>query len=250
MTEARYEQENIKPYSSKGSKGTQVKKMFNNIAGTYDRLNHIMSVGTDRLWRRSAVSALQSMLPSCKEIIDIGTGTGDLAILLGKRYPEARITGIDISDGMLDIARQKTEKEEMSDRITLVNADCSNLPFPDKHFDALTSSFVLRNFESLDASLSEMHRVLKDDGAVSIIDLCRPVSFPMKQLFGIYERTVMPSIGKMISDDKTAYTYLPATINAISQGDEMRDIFIKAGFRDVKYKRLIFGMCMLYTARR
>jgi len=245
-----YEQEKIKPYSDSGTKASQVRRMFDGIAHSYDTLNHTLSVGVDRLWRKQTIKALSANGKTLANILDVATGTGDLAILAARHYPSAHITGIDISDGMMEIGRQKVEHEGLTDKVVLMNADCSSLPFPTGSFNGIVSAFGLRNFEDLDRCLSEMHRVLADDGHVAIVDLCRPTSFPMRQLFWFYQKVVMPVMGRLISHDDKAYTYLPETMNAIPQGKAMAAIFEKAGFHDVRFRRLPFGMSMLYTANK
>jgi demethylmenaquinone methyltransferase/2-methoxy-6-polyprenyl-1,4-benzoquinol methylase len=245
-----YEQEKIKPYGEQGGKSSQVRLMFDRIAHSYDKLNHTLSAGVDKLWRRQTIKALAASSPEMSHILDVATGTGDMAILAARQFPSAHVTGIDISDGMMAIGRQKLEKEGLNDKVELRNADCSALPFSSSTFDAIISAFGLRNFANLDTCLEEMHRVLADDGHVAIADLCSPTSFPMRQLFWVYQRVVMPLIGRLISHDNKAYTYLPETMRAIPQGEKMKSIFEKAGFHNVAYRRLPFGMCMLYTATK
>lgn len=243
-----FEQEKIKPYGAEGSKRNQVEAMFNNIAPTYDLLNHTLSFGVDRMWRNKAIRHIRQH--TCNTILDVATGTGDFAILAAQRLPQARITGIDISQEMMNVGKEKVRQAHLEDRIDFRYEDCANLSFPENTFDAVISSFALRNFENLYECLTEMHRVLRPTGVISVVDLCTPVSFPMKQLFHIYSRWFMPAVGKLISHDNSAYTYLPETMAAVPQGQTMADIFTQAGFTQVKYKRLLFGMCMLYTATK
>ena len=262
-----YEQEQIKPYGDQGTKREQVEQMFDNIAHSYDTLNHTLSFGVDRLWRNAAINYLQPFFPQKANtpnglpphrgggpgrgaVLDIATGTGDFAILAFQKLQPQRIVGIDISEGMMAIGREKVAKLGLSDRITFQNEDCSKMPFSDSTFDAVISAFALRNFQNLDECLKEMHRVLSPDGHLSVIDLCTPVSFPMKQLFWLYKKAVMPILCKLLSHDSTAYTYLPDTMDAIPQAEPMQHIIQQAGFHNVKYKRLPFGMCILYTAKK
>ncbi|MCH5175759.1 MAG: bifunctional demethylmenaquinone methyltransferase/2-methoxy-6-polyprenyl-1,4-benzoquinol methylase UbiE [Prevotellaceae bacterium] len=253
-----YEQEQIKPYGKEGTKREQVEQMFNNIAHSYDVLNHTLSLGVDKVWRNAAINYLKPFfLPSPigseagkRVILDIATGTGDFAILAHKKLGFPQVVGCDISEGMMNIGRQKVEKLGLSDKITFKNEDCSCLSFSDNSFGAVISAFALRNFQNLDQCLKEMHRVLNDGGHLSVIDLCTPVSFPMKQLFYIYKKAVMPLMGKLISKDNLAYTYLPDTMEAIPQGERMQRIIQQAGFRNVNFRRLPFGMCILYTAKK
>lgn len=244
----RYALEDIKPYNGNGEKREQVEKMFNRIASTYDALNHTLSLGIDRRWRKKAVNALKPFRP--QNILDIATGTGDFAILTGKRLRPQSITGIDISEGMMQVAKEKTEKEGMDSLIRFAKGDCTALPFPDRYFDAATVSFGVRNFEKLDKALQEICRVLKTNGHLVILELSAPVRFPMKQLFGIYSKIALPLIGRAISKDDSAYTYLPRTIKAFPQGETMQGIIAQAGFREVSFKRLTMGICTLYTATK
>ncbi|MCQ2212734.1 MAG: bifunctional demethylmenaquinone methyltransferase/2-methoxy-6-polyprenyl-1,4-benzoquinol methylase UbiE [Bacteroidaceae bacterium] len=245
-----YKQEDIKPYTSEGSKREQVEHMFDNIAHSYDLLNHTLSFGIDKIWRNNAIAYLK---PFCKKgcsILDIATGTGDFAILADQKLQPAQVVGCDISEGMMQIGREKVEKLGLSDRITFCNEDCANLSFQDNRFDAVISAFALRNFQNLDQCLKEMHRVLAPDGHLSVVDLCTPVSFPMKQLFWIYKKAIMPMLGALLSKDASAYSYLPDTMDAVPQAEQMTAIITKAGFHNAHYRRLLFGMCILYTAEK
>lgn len=243
-----YKQENIKPYNSEGSKREQVEKMFDNIAHSYDLLNHTLSFGIDKLWRKTAINYLKPYKND--SILDIATGTGDFAILANEKLHPSRIVGCDISEGMMNIGREKIRKLGLSKKITLQNEDCSQMSFADGDFDAVISAFALRNFQNLDQCLSEMHRVMAQGGHLSVVDLCTPVSFPMKQLFYIYKKVVMPTLGSLFSKDSTAYSYLPDTMDAVPQAEEMVSIISKAGFKNANYKRLLFGMCIHYTAEK
>ncbi len=243
-----YEQENIKPYGENGSKRQQVETMFDNIAHSYDFLNHTLSFGIDRLWRNSAIKYLKDCMPKYDSVLDIATGTGDFAVLAFQKLKPSRVVGIDISEKMMDVGREKVRRLGIQDHIVFEKEDCSSLSFQDNSFDAVISAFALRNFENLDACLKEMRRVMSEDGHLSVIDLCTPVSFPMKQLFYVYSRLVMPLVGKFVSSDDNAYSYLPETMSAVPQAERMCSIIRNAGFTNVRYKRLIFGMCILYTA--
>ena len=206
-----YKQERIKPYGNNGSKGEQVRQMFDSIAHSYDLLNHTLSFGIDKHWRKAAIDSLRPYAP--QRILDVATGTGDFAILAAKE-------------------------------------DCLDLHLPDNTYDALMVAYGIRNFENLDRGLQEMCRVLKPGGRLVIIELTSPNSFPMKQLFHFYSHVFMPMLGKIISRDNKAYTYLPATMEAFPQGEEMQGILSKAGFTDVKFKRFTFGLSTLYTATK
>lgn len=242
-----YNQEQIKPYSQSESKTEQVTQMFDNIAPTYDRLNHTLSIGIDRYWRKKAISALKQYKP--QRLLDIATGTGDFAIQAYKTLHPEQIIGSDISEGMMAVGRQKVEQAGLSSVITFQNEDCcKGMSFPDNSMDAITIAFGARNFEHLDDGLCEMCRVLKPGQPLVLLELCTPNHFPMKQLFWIYAHVVMPAIGRIISHDDSAYTYLPASMEAFPQAEVMQDIMKKAGFSDVKFERLTFGICTLYIA--
>ena len=245
-----YEQEQIKPYGEEGSKREQVEQMFDNIAHSYDTLNHTLSFGVDKIWRKAAIDFLLKNRQSTDSLLDIATGTGDFAILAYDKLKANRIVGIDISEGMMAIGKEKVEKLGLADHITFQKEDCAKMSFADKSFDAVISAFALRNFQNLDECLKEMHRVLKDDGHFSVVDLCTPVSFPMMQLFWLYKKAIMPTLGKLLSKDQTAYTYLPDTMDAVPQAERMQHIIEQAGFHNVNFKRLAFGMCILYTAEK
>lgn len=245
-----YKQEEIKPYGDKGTKREQVEAMFDNIAPTYDTLNHTLSFGIDKIWRNNAINFLLKNRKSTDSILDIATGTGDFAILAYNKLHPSRIVGCDISEGMMQVGREKVAKLGIADKIEFRNEDCSNMSFQSNSFDAVISAFALRNFQNLDQCLKEMHRVLAPNGHLSVVDLCTPVSFPMKQLFWIYKKAVMPLLGKLLSKDASAYSYLPETMDAVPQAERMQDIIAQAGFKNAHYKRLIFGMCILYTAEK
>ena len=245
-----YKQEQIKPYGEEGTKREQVEQMFDNIAHSYDTLNHTLSFGVDRIWRNNAIDFLLKNRTSTDSVLDIATGTGDFAILAAQKLHPQRIVGCDISEGMMQIGREKVAKLRLSDIITFQNEDCAKMSFETNSFDAVISAFALRNFQNLDECLKEMHRVLKEDGHLSVVDLCTPVSFPMKQFFRLYKRGVMPVLGKLFSKDNTAYSYLPETMDAVPQAERMQSIILQAGFHNVNFKRLAFGMCILYTAEK
>ena len=242
-----YEQEKIKPYGD-GEKASQVEQMFDNIAPTYDKLNHRLSWDIDKGWRRKAIKALQPYNP--QSLLDIATGTGDFAILSAQMLKPARLVGADISEGMMEIGRQKVKALGLDHIVTFEKEDCLNLSYHSDTFDAVTAAFGIRNFADLDAGLREMYRVLKPGGHLSIVELTSPVSFPMKQLFHIYAHTVLPVYGRLISKDTSAYSYLTKTIEAFPQGERMVDILLKAGFAEASFKRLTFGICTMYFATK
>ncbi len=225
-----------------------VRQMFDRIAPTYDKLNHLMSLGIDRRWRRTAVDALGKHRP--QTLLDIATGTGDFAMLLAERLHPQHITGADISEGMMAVGREKVKEAGLQDVIYFQYEDCLKLSFPDGSFDAVTSAYGVRNFQDLDAGLREMWRVLRPGGHLLIVELTPPPHFPMKQLFWLYAHVVMPLLGRLISHDDSAYTYLPASMEAFPQAEEMEGILHKAGFADVEWRRFTFGISTMYLARK
>lgn len=243
-----YEQEKIKPYNGSGHKREQVEQMFDHIAHTYDALNHFLSLGIDKSWRKTAIDSLQPYSP--QKILDIATGTGDFAILSAKRLFPKQLIGADISEGMMEIGKRKVKEQNLEEIISFQREDCSALSFADNEFDAVTVAYGVRNFEDLDLGLREMYRVLKPGGHLLIVELSSPNRFPMKQLFGIYAKIIMPTVGKIISKDHRAYSYLPATMAAFPQGEVMQNIILKAGFSNVKFKRFTFGICTMYLATK
>lgn len=231
----------------------RVRQMFNRIAPTYDKLNHTLSLGIDRRWRRKAVDALGKHFPpkgGQGVILDIATGTGDFAMLLAKRLKPQHIIGADISEGMMAVGREKVEKAGLQDIISFQKEDCMKLSFPDETFDAVTSAYGVRNFEDLDAGLREMQRVLRPGGHLLIVELTPPPRFPMKQLFWLYAHVVMPLIGRIVSHDKSAYTYLPASMEAFPQAEQMEQILRGIGFARVEWKRFTFGISTMYLAEK
>lgn len=243
-----YRQEQIKPYSENGSKKEQVEQMFDHIAPAYDRLNHLLSMGIDKGWRKKAIGTLRSFHP--RRIMDVATGTGDFALLAARELQPDELLGTDISEGMIAVGKQKVAAVGMQDVIHFACEDCCNLSFDENRFDAITVAFGVRNFADLDKGLSEMCRVLSPGGRLVILELTAPERFPMKQLFAIYSKIIIPTLGKLISKDSRAYSYLPQTIQAFPQGEVMKGILEKAGFKEVGFKRLTFGICTLYTATK
>jgi len=242
-----YGQEEIKPYGE-GEKAQQVEQMFDNIAPTYDKLNHRLSWDIDKGWRRKAIRQLEPYKP--QTLLDIATGTGDFAILAAEMLKPQRLVGADISEGMMEIGRRKVQEKGLQGVISFEKEDCLALSYPDDTFDAVTAAFGIRNFADLDQGLREMCRVLRHGGHLSIVELTSPVSTPMKQLFHIYAHTVLPVYGRLISKDTSAYTYLTKTIEAFPQGEQMTDILKKAGFREAAFQRLTFGICTMYFATK
>lgn len=243
-----YQQETIIPYGAKTDKTQQVEQMFDNIASTYDTLNHRLSWNIDRYWRRKAIRKLQPFAP--KEVLDIATGTGDFAIQTCRFLPSVSIKGVDISDGMMAVGRKKVELMGLQERISFERQDCTALTFDDNSYDAVIAAFGIRNFADLDKGLREMCRVLRPGGHLCILELTQPVAFPVRQLFQLYSHTVLPLYGRLISKDSEAYTYLTKTIEAFPQGERMVEILQQAGFRQAQFQRLTFGICTLYFATK
>lgn len=243
-----YKQELINPYDKDGEKGKLVEQMFNNIAPTYDILNHRLSWDIDKSWRKKAISQLLPFNP--QSILDIATGTGDFAILSAEMLSPKQMIGVDISDGMMTIGRQKVEAKGLQDIVFFKKEDCTNLSFEDNSFDAVTAAFGIRNFQDLDRGLSEMCRVLKQGGHLIIVELTTPICFPMKQLFKIYSHTILSIYGRMISKDTNAYHYLINTIEAFPQGERMVEILRNIGFKEPKFTRLTSGICTMYFATK
>ena len=242
-----YRQETIVPYE-KGSKTEQVEQMFDNIAPTYDALNHRLSWDIDRSWRRKAIQQLAPYQP--QRMLDIATGTGDFAILAAEMLHPQQLIGADISEGMMQIARRKAASKQLDGIISFQREDCMHLSYPEGTFDAVTAAFGIRNFADLDAGLREMCRVLRSGGHLSIVELTQPVVFPMRQLFSIYSHTILPVYGRLVSKDTSAYSYLTQTIEAFPQGEQMVTILQRAGFSEARFQRLTFGICTMYFATK
>ncbi len=243
-----YKQETIKPYNADEAKGEQVERMFDSIAHSYDLLNHALSLGIDKHWRRAAIRSLLPFAP--RRILDVATGTGDFAISAARMLQPESLLGIDLSEGMLSVGRRKIAEARLEQVIRFEKDDCMHLSLPDDAFDAVTVAYGVRNFEDLERGLGEMLRVLRPGGRLVIIELTSPVRFPMKQLFWLYSHVLMPTLGKIISRDSRAYTYLPATMEAFPQGEEMQRILQRVGYEDVAFRRFTFGLSTLYTAQK
>lgn len=243
-----YQQEKIKPYGGEGEKGKLVEQMFDNIADSYDTLNHRLSWNIDKGWRRKAIGQLAPFKP--QTILDVATGTGDFAILATRMLHPAKVVGADISEGMMAIGRKKVDALGLTSTIEFRKEDSLDMSFADETFDAVTAAFGIRNFQDLDRGLREMCRVLKTGGHLSIVELTTPMSFPMRQLFKVYSHTFLPLYASLISKDKSAYQYLTATIEAFPQGEQMMHILRKAGFSKTSFRRLTFGICTLYLAEK
>ena len=237
-------QKTVKPYNSNKSKKEEVEQMFDNISVKYDFLNHFLSLGIDRIWRKKAVKELREVKP--RKILDIATGTGDFAIANMKLKP-VEIVGIDISNGMLEVGRKKMRKKKVDHIITMKQADSENLPFDDDYFDGLTVGFGVRNFENLEKGLSEMLRVIRPGGKAVILEFSKPKKFPVKQSFTFYSKYVIPMLGKRISKDEKAYAYLPESVEAFPEGKEFENILIKLNYKNVKSSLVSGGIATIYT---
>jgi len=237
----------VTPYNSVTAKSEQVADMFDNIAHRYDFLNQLLSLGIHKGWRKKAVRLLEGV--PHRFILDIATGTGDLAIEALKLKPE-KITGVDISEGMLKMGREKLKKMNLEDRIELKKGNSENLPFSDNSFDAITVGFGVRNFEHLEAGLSSMFRVLKPGGTAVILEFSRPRVFPVKQVYSFYFRRVCPFIGRIFSKDNRAYTYLNESVTAFPDGADFLKIMRKSGFSECTELPLSFGIATIYTGKK
>ncbi|HRI28704.1 MAG TPA: bifunctional demethylmenaquinone methyltransferase/2-methoxy-6-polyprenyl-1,4-benzoquinol methylase UbiE [Chitinophagales bacterium] len=235
----------VVPYAElKMSKKEQVAKMFNNIAPRYDLLNRVLSLGIDRWWRYIAINRLKEVQP--KTILDVATGTADVALATMRLKPH-KVVGIDISAQMLELGKQKIQQRNLQNIITLMQGDAENLPFDNNSFDAITVAFGVRNFENLEKGLAELFRVLKPGGKLVVLEFSKPKIFPMKQLFSIYFTYVLPFIGKLISKDSHAYTYLPESVQAFPEGNNFTGILQQTGFKSTQCTPLTFGISSVYT---
>lgn len=240
--------ETLLPYGEGDRKRNQVENMFDAIADKYDFLNHFMSFQQDKSWRKKAILSLKNDAP--KSILDIATGTGDFALEAYKRLKPDHITGADLSEGMMEVGAQKVKKAGLENFIHFEVQDCTALTFEENTFDAVTVAFGVRNFENIAKGISEMFRVLKPGGKMVIIELSRPEYFPMKQLFNLYSKVVMPAAGRLFSKDIRAYEYLPASIQVVPQGKKMVRILEEIGFNESRFTNFTFGVCSMYTGRK
>ena len=239
----------VKPYNESAlSKKQEVEKMFDNISGKYDFLNHFLSMNIDKIWRKKAVKSIAPISP--ESVLDVATGTGDLAIQVARDTEAQNIVGLDLSQGMLDVGIDKMSKLNLTSRVEMVKGDSEHLPFEDHTFDAVTVAFGVRNFEDLEKGLSEMLRVLKPGGRIAILEFSKPQSFPFKQLYNFYFKNILPGFGRLVSKDHSAYTYLPDSVQAFPFGDAFNEILRKTGYTDVKCNPLTFGISSLYTASK
>ena len=240
----------ITPYVSpeKEAKKTQVERMFDGIAHRYDFLNHFFSLGIDVLWRKACIRMLRKEHP--ETLLDVATGTADFAIEAVRMGLNVQVTGVDISAGMLDVGREKIAARGWNDRINLIQGDSVSLPFEDESFDAFTVAFGVRNFEDLQGGLKDMLRVLKPGALGLILEFSKPKHFPIKQVFGLYFKHIMPTVGKWVSKDPSAYTYLPESVQAFPEGEAFLSEMTNAGYVDVRARSLTGGIATIYTGRK
>lgn len=238
----------VKPYGDENSsKKQEVATMFNNISAKYDFLNHFLSLGIDKLWRKRAIRELKTLKP--KKILDIATGTGDFALEALKINPQ-NVIGVDISEGMLKVGMEKMKTKQVDHIISLRLGDSENLPFEENTFDAITVGFGVRNFENLNKGLSEMLRVLKPGGKAVVLEFSKPKIFPVKQLFGFYSRIFIPFFGKLFSKDKRAYSYLPESVKVFPEGHSFLTILTEVGYSEVNSIRLSGGIATIYVGTK
>lgn len=238
----------VVPYKEQdASKKEQVAQMFDNVSPKYDFLNHLLSGGIDILWRKKAIRLLKKAQP--KTILDIATGTGDFAIEALALKPD-KIVGVDISEGMLSFGREKIKKLGVESVITLQTGDSEKLQFEDNTFDAVIVSFGVRNFENLEKGLTDMCRVMKTGGTCVVLEFSKPQKFPMKQLYNFYFKNILPIVGKIVSKDTSAYTYLYDSVQAFPEGSEFMQVFQRAGFNNTQCLPLTFGISTIYIGRK
>lgn len=237
--------EEIKPYKeTEKAKKQQVADMFDNISGTYDFLNHFMSLGIDILWRKKAIRSLKKHNPQL--MLDVATGTGDFALESIRQLNPAKIIGVDISAGMLEIAREKIAKKGLEGQFEVQLGDSEGLQFEDDYFDAVTAAFGVRNFENLEKGLADICRVTRPGGRAVILEFSKPRVFPVKQLYNFYFHKITPFIGRVFSKDSRAYEYLPESVAQFPDGKEFTDILKKVGFSEAIARPQFFGVCTIY----
>ena len=241
-----YQQETITPYSQ-GSKAQQVEQMFDNIAPTYDTLNHRLSWNIDKGWRRKAISQLKPFAP--KSLLDVATGTGDFAILSAQMLRPETLIGADISEGMMEIGRQKVKQLGLDRVVRFEKEDCLHLSYEDNTFDAVTAAFGIRNFVHLEKGLTEMVRVLKPGGRMAILELSTPDNPMLRPFYNLYTRCIIPLLGEKIAKNREAYTYLPESIERFPKGKQMRKMLEKTGCK-VRQRKIFFGVCRMYKCTK
>ncbi len=238
----------VKPYSADGSKKEQIAEMFNNVAHRYDFLNRALSLGIDVWWRKKALLSMKDLQP--KTVLDVATGTADVAIMCNKLLNPDKIVGVDISAGMLEQGDVKLAKLGLSNKITLQLSDGEKLPFPDNSFDAVTIAYGIRNFENVVQGLSEMHRVLKPNGEIMVLEFSKPTIFPFKQLFNFYFKNILPIVGRLTSKDPKAYTYLFESVQTFPDGQDFVNLLVKSGFKNSTCIPLTLGISSIYKGAK
>ncbi len=239
----------VVPYKEKdSSKREQIAEMFDNVSPKYDFLNHLLSGGIDFWWRKKAISMLRAEKPQL--ILDIATGTGDLAVEAVKQLKPKKVIGVDISEGMLSFGREKMKKLGLEDKIELQMGDSEKLQFENNTFDAVIVSFGVRNFENLEKGLTDMCRVTKSGGTCVVMEFSNPKTPVIKQLYNFYNATILPFIGRLVSKDSSAYSYLPESVKAFPEGENFLRVFEKAGFSQTKCIPLTFGVCSIYVGKK
>lgn len=242
-------EEKVTPYKdSDRNKKQQVEAMFDTISGNYDGLNRVISLGIDQKWRRKVVKLVAAAKP--QTVLDIATGTGDLALQFAEKIPNSKIVGLDLSEGMLSVARKKITGTPLSEKIEFIKGDSEALPFDDNSFDAITVSFGIRNFETLETGLAEILRVLKPGGRFVILETSVPTKFPFKQGYHLYSKGILPLVGRLFSKDKVAYKYLSESAAVFPHGERLNNILDKIGFKEVENKPQTFGVATIYTASK
>lgn len=236
----------VTPYNTEAGKKKEVEDMFDNIAPKYDLLNHVLSMKIDVLWRNTLVKWMNADQP--KEVLDVATGTGDLAIAVQKGTG-AKIVGLDLSQQMLNVGIEKIKKISLTDQIEMIKGDAENLPFESNKFDAVSVAFGVRNFENLEKGLDELKRVVKEEKSVYILEFSKVEGF-LAPFYMFYFKNILPQIGKLVSKDNRAYTYLPDSVNAFPFGEKMKTILLNVGFRQVEYKKLSLGIATIYKATK
>jgi demethylmenaquinone methyltransferase/2-methoxy-6-polyprenyl-1,4-benzoquinol methylase len=236
----------VKPYNTDQSKKTEVEDMFDNIAPKYDLLNHVLSMKIDVLWRNTLVKWMNKDAP--KLVLDVATGTGDLAIAVQKGTG-AEVVGLDLSQQMLNVGIDKIKKINLDQKISMQKGDAENLPFEDNKFDAVSVAFGVRNFENLEKGLAELRRVVKENSSVYILEFSKVEGF-LAPLYMFYFKNILPQIGKLVSKDNRAYTYLPDSVNAFPFGEKMKQILLDTGYSKVEYKKLSLGIATIYKATK
>lgn len=240
--------EQVKPYASDLAKTGQVEAMFDSIAPAYDTMNRLMTFGIDRFWRRKAVKLTAAVSP--RRILDVATGTGDFAIALAREIDGCKIDGVDLSEQMLSIGQRKAEKAALSTRLTFSKGDCLALPYPDGAFDAVTVAFGVRNFEDLHRGYAEMARVLAPGGQLCVVELSVPTNPVVKPFYKLYTKLIIPALGRMLSADPRAYSYLPESIAAMPPANEMLKLMAESGLCSTRLLRRTMGVCSIYLATK